>query len=88
MKYNTNKQKISRHDPLANRIVDALVHKFIQGAIAHATATNDNDETYRGILNMQGALEDYWIHLTPKIVDELQRAGLLIKPEEKKTSNE
>lgn len=88
MKYNTDKQKISRHEPLANRIVDALIHKFIQGASNHAKATNDNDETYRGILNMQGALEEYWIHLTPKIVDELQRAGLLIKPEKKETNNE
>lgn len=88
MKYNTNKQKIVRNEPLANRIIDSLIHNWIQGAIAHAKATNDNEETYRGILNTQGALDEYWLNLTPKIVDELQRAGLLIKPEDKKDSNE
>lgn len=86
MNYNTGKQKIARDEPLANRIVDALIHKWIQNAVAHAKATNDNDETYRGILNMQGPLDEYWLDLTPKIIDELQRAGLLIKPEEKKAS--
>lgn len=77
MKYNTSRQKIARDAPLVNRIIDDLIHKWIQSAVAHAKATNDNDETYRGIVNMQGSLEDYWIHLTPKIIDELKRAGLL-----------
>jgi hypothetical protein len=77
MNYNTGKQKIHRHDPLANRIIDAHLHQWLNNGVAFAEATLSSEEEHKGVINLQSKLNEFWIHVTPAIIDELQRAGLL-----------
>lgn len=76
------------HDlPLANRIVSDLIGEFIDTGCAIASAGTGNLNDYeRGAqaaidqmrhLHMSGV--DY--RLTPKILDALRRAGLLVESE-------
>lgn len=77
MNYNTPNQKISRHEPLANRIIDAALDKWLKTGVAFAEATLGTKEEHTGVINLQSKLDEFWIHVTPVIVDELRRAGLL-----------
>jgi len=87
MNYNTKNEKIARHQPLANRIIDSLLHKWLKNGVAFAEASLSTEDQRQGVINLQSKLDEFWIHVTPAIVDELKRAGLLIKQEEK-ASNE
>lgn len=82
MKYNTNNQKITRHEPLANRIIDAALDKWLKHGVAYAEATLGTEEERTGVINLQSKLDEFWIHVTPVIVDELERAGLLKRNQE------
>lgn len=77
MNYNTRKQKIAREEPLANRIVDAQLHNWLKNGVAFAKATPSSEEEHKGVINLQSKLDEFWIHVTPAIIDELKRAGLL-----------
>lgn len=77
IKYNTHNQKIARHEPLANRIIDAILDNWLKSGVAFAEATLGTKEEHRGVINLQCKLDEFWIHVTPAIVDELKRAGLL-----------
>lgn len=83
MNYNTMDEKIAREEPLARRIIDALVRNWLNTGFKFAEATSDTEAHRQGALNMYGHLDEFWIHLTPYIIDELERAGLL-----KKNANE
>lgn len=72
------------HDmPLVSRIIDAAVREWLNRRTATAlAATGDLDDYERGV--RQGIeqmrhlhLDDYWYALTPKITEELERAGRL-----------
>lgn len=77
MNYNTHNQKITRHEPLANRIIDAILDNWLTSGVAFAEATLGTKEERTGVINLQSKLDEFWIHVTPVIVDELERAGLL-----------
>lgn len=81
MNYNTEKEKIAREEPLAKRIVDRLVHDWLTLGLKFAEATTDNEDHWKGALNLYSKLDEYWLELTPSIIDELERAGLLKKAE-------
>lgn len=75
------------HDfPLADRLVDDLIKKWLDTAIAtelagHGNTTPEERAARRAIEQVRHlALADYSYALTPKILDELRRAGLLSTP--------
>jgi hypothetical protein len=82
VKYNTNEQKIARHQPLANRIIDVLLDKWLKHGVAFAEACLSTEDERQGVINLQTKLDEFWIHVTPAIVDELKRAGLLKSDED------
>lgn len=77
MKYNTPNERIARHEPLANRIINDLLDKWLRNGVAFAEATLSTKEEHKGVINLQSKLDEFWIHVTPAITDELKRAGLL-----------
>jgi len=76
-------EKTAREEPLARRIIDALVRNWLNTGFKFAEATSATEDHRKGALNLYCFLDEFWIHLTPNIVDELERAGLL-----KKNANE
>jgi len=77
MNYNTEKEKIAREEPLAKRIVDGIVNDWLMRALEFAEATSATEDHWKGALNMYCKLDEYWLEMTPRIIDELTRAGLL-----------
>jgi hypothetical protein len=69
--------------PLAGRLIDDLVCEFLDLATALAREAAPNDERRKAIREMRHLrLDGYSYQLTPKILDALTRAGLLLSPEQ------
>jgi len=63
--------------PLAHRLIDDLIRRWVKTGIGFADATSSTEEQRRGVQNAASHLEEHWVHLVPDIVDQLIRAGLL-----------
>ena len=70
------------HDlPLAHRLIDAVLADYITTACALGSAACGTAEGRAAIDSLQHLHLDGWHYkATPRIVDELTRAGLLITP--------
>ena len=69
--------KSAYYMPLANRIVDDLIRRWVKGGIGFADATSDTEEHREGVQHAAAHLDEHSVHLVPDIVDALRRAGLL-----------
>lgn len=69
--------KIAYSDPLANRLIEDRIRRWLKLNLAYADATCATGEARGGVLNARSHLEEFWIELVPGIVDDLKRAGLL-----------
>lgn len=69
--------KIEPDDPLANRLVEGLIRRWVNTSLAFADATAADEAIRKGVQHTAAHLDEFWIHLVPDIVDNLRRAGLL-----------
>lgn len=69
--------KIAFDDPLANRLVEDRIRKWVNLNLAYADATSVTEEERKGVRRAGSHLDEFWIELVPSIVDDLKRAGLL-----------
>lgn len=69
--------KIACEDPLANRLIDDLIRRWVNTNIGFADATSSTEEIRKGVQHAASHLDEHWVHLVPDIVDALRRAGLL-----------
>jgi hypothetical protein len=73
--------KIATADPLANRLIEDQIRKWLKLNLAYADATCSTEDVRQGVRKAGSHLDEFWIELVPGIVDSLQRAGLLKCPE-------
>lgn len=69
--------KIACDDPLANRLIEDRIRKWLNLKLAYADATSATEEERQGVRQAASHLDEFWIELVPNIVDDLKRAGLL-----------
>jgi hypothetical protein len=69
--------KIAPTDPLANRLIEERIRKWLKLNLAYADATCSTEGERQGVRKAGSHLDEFWIELVPGIVDSLQRAGLL-----------
>lgn len=69
--------KIAYNDPLANRLIEDRIGKWVKLNLAYADATSVTEEERKGVRRAGSHLDEFWIELVPGIVDDLKRAGLL-----------
>lgn len=69
--------KIAYNDPLANRLIEGRIRKWLKLNLAYADATSATEEERKGVRGAGCHLDEFWIELVPDIVDDLRRAGLL-----------
>lgn len=69
--------KIAYNDPLANRLIEDRIRKWLKLGLAYADATSATDEERKGVRRAGSHLDEFWVELVPGIVDDLKRAGLL-----------
>jgi hypothetical protein len=73
--------KSAYDEPLAHRIIDDLIRRWVKSHIAIADATSATEELRAGVRHAASHLDEHWVHLVPDIADALRRANLLTSEE-------
>lgn len=77
-------EKLEYYLPLAERLINGAVRQWLDTYVGTAWAAASTEERREGVNWTRSYLAEHDITLTPKIVDELQRAGLLKRPNQPK----
>lgn len=67
--------------PLAERLINAAVRQWLDTYTGTAWAAASTDQRREGVRWARDYLGEYGVSLTPAIVDQLRRAGLLKRAE-------
>lgn len=74
--------RLEYYQPLAERLINGAVRLWLDAYLGTAEAAASTEERREGVRWARDYLSGHSVTLTPKIVDELQRAGLLKRSEE------
>lgn len=78
MSDNRERAKTDPDLPLADRLVNATIGKWLDTKLGLAeAAVGEDSPLIAGLERARDALSGHWYQLTPRILDELRRAGLL-----------
>lgn len=76
--------KTAYYMPLAYRLVDDRIRRWLRLCLAYADATAATEDIRQGVHHAGAHLDEPWVELVPDILDQLTRAGLLTSPGERR----